>query len=184
MTAYTEGRAPAADKALLDGFSAERMQSSLNATRRAIASLTAAQERFRTYEPSDVVGRPFSRSKVLDAGDKFVATVATDERHAMAPDRKVFKVYDRPSTDIAEIKRPSKDLGSLRGQVDVERGADGRWEVKMVEVAPGMRGQGVATSLYAAVQKELGIEMSPSGILLSDGYAFWKKRDPEKVKYH
>lgn len=54
----------------------------------------------------------------------------------------------------------------------------------MVEVAERHRGKGVAKALYNAVETDIGDKMRPSGILLPDGYAMWKARDPELVKYH
>lgn len=60
----------------------------------------------------------------------------------------------------------------------------GRWEVHSVKVRKGFRGQGMATALYDAIEKQLGITMQPSGMLTDDGYAFWKKRDADAVRFH
>jgi predicted transcriptional regulator len=68
----------------------------------------------------------------------------------------------------------------------VSQHMDGTWEVSMVqrladrESAP----KGMADKLYAAIEKDLGIKMSPSGILSEQGYAMWQKRSPGSVKWH
>lgn len=59
---------------------------------------------------------------------------------------------------------------------------DGAWEIEQVAVKE--KRQGVGSKLYAAVEADLGIRMSPSGFLSPQGYAFWKKRSPESVKWH
>lgn len=60
----------------------------------------------------------------------------------------------------------------------------GRWEVQSVKVRKTLRGQGLASALYDAIEKHLGITMQPSGTLPPDGYRFWKKRDPDAVRFH
>lgn len=68
----------------------------------------------------------------------------------------------------------------------VSQHMDGTWEVSMVqriadlEMAP----KGMGAKLYAAIEKDLGIRMSPSGILSEQGHAMWQKRSPESVKWH
>ena len=63
---------------------------------------------------------------------------------------------------------------------------DGTWEVSSVNrVADAqMAPRGMAAKLYAAIEKDLGIRMSPSGYLSPDGYAMWQKRSPESVQWH
>lgn len=63
---------------------------------------------------------------------------------------------------------------------------DGTWEVSNIqriadhEDAP----RGMSDKLYAAIEKDLGIHMSPSGYLSPQGYAMWKKRSPGSVQWH
>jgi hypothetical protein len=68
----------------------------------------------------------------------------------------------------------------------VSQHLDGTWEVSMVErtARSGTAPRGMSGKLYAAIEKDLGIKMSPSGILSEEGYAMWKKRSPESVKWH
>lgn len=54
----------------------------------------------------------------------------------------------------------------------------------MLKVEPAHRGQGAATALYQAVERDTGQPRVPSGSLLEDGYRFWQARDPEAVQYH
>lgn len=58
------------------------------------------------------------------------------------------------------------------------------WEVSMVEVDPFHRGKKIAYRLYNQIEKDLGIEMQPSGTLRPDGYQMWMKRDAEAVQHH
>lgn len=87
----------------------------------------------------------------------------------------VYKIYGK-----AENGAPGKMAGFVR----ISQNDDGRWEVDKVEVNEGSRRQGIATKLYEAVEKDLGIQMWPSGTLLPGGYAFWQNRNPDAVKYH
>lgn len=146
-----------------------------------IDSLEATIARFDQDIPR---GKPFSKSKVLPAGDRFAVRVVTDERHGAAETSKLFRIYRRPDGDLETLSKPSRTLRRPLGQVEVSQHPDGRWEVDMVEVSERHRGQGVATALYNAIQREIGQEMAPSGMLLPDGYSFWKARAPEKVKWH
>ncbi len=68
----------------------------------------------------------------------------------------------------------------------VSQHMDGTWEVSMVQrmVDKHDAPKGMSGRLYAAIEKDLGIRMSPSGILSEQGYAMWKKRSPESVKWH
>lgn len=68
----------------------------------------------------------------------------------------------------------------------VSQHMDGTWEVSMVQrmVDKHDAPKGMSGRLYAAIEKDLGIRMSPSGILSEQGHAMWKKRSPESVKWH
>lgn len=67
-------------------------------------------------------------------------------------------------------------------EMHVVQHSDGAWEIEAINVEiPRM---GLGTKLYNAVEKDLGIRMSPSGVLSDEGLAFWKKRSPESVKWH
>lgn len=128
-------------------------------------------------------GRPFERSKEFEMGD-FLIRVTSDDRHIWNSNYggdRLFSIYpwQNEKSDTS-----AKALGIPLGRVGLRQHRDGRWEVTMVEVRPSQRGKGIAKALYAAVEKELGTEMRPSGILLPDGYAMWKKRNPELVRYH
>lgn len=68
----------------------------------------------------------------------------------------------------------------------VSQHMDGTWEVSMIQriAAAGDAPRGMSSKLYAAIEADLGIRMSPSGILSKEGLAMWQKRSPESVKWH
>jgi len=67
----------------------------------------------------------------------------------------------------------------------VSQHMDGTWEVSMVQRNAGTEApKGLSAQLYAAIEKDLGIRMSPSGILSKEGLKMWQKRSPESVKWH
>lgn len=60
----------------------------------------------------------------------------------------------------------------------------GSWEILHAEVERGSRRKGVATMLYDRIEEFLATELSPSGWLSGDAYAFWRSRRPEAVAGH
>lgn len=114
-------------------------------------------------------GRPFKPQRVIDAGDGLVVRILD------RGDQRTYRLFVQ-----GEDRQPKRALG----YVDLDQHADGRWEAMMLHVSAQDRGRGAATTLYKAVEKDLGQERIPSGALLPDGYAFWMKRDPEKVRFH
>ena len=82
-------------------------------------------------------------------------------------------------TDIAEAGERRKIA-----HADINQHPDGAWEVHFINVSPFRLKRGIATKLYGAIERDLGIRISPSGLMTPDGYAFWKKRSPESVKWH
>jgi len=69
-------------------------------------------------------------------------------------------------------------------KVKLEQRPDGRWEVAWMTVEKAARGSGLMGKIYDAIEREYGNQMIPSGLLRESGYNFWKKRNPELVKYH
>lgn len=67
-------------------------------------------------------------------------------------------------------------------ELNIVQRYDGAWEVDSVTVNAPRRG--IGTQLYNAVEKDLGVRMSPSGVLSPDGIAFWQKRSPASVQWH
>jgi hypothetical protein len=74
--------------------------------------------------------------------------------------------------------------GEQAAEIELSQRADGRWEVGWMDVAAALRGGRLMNHLHDAIEREYGIRMQPSGWLLGGGYRFWKKRDPELVKYY
>lgn len=127
--------------------------------------------------------------------------IGRTRKHVPSPEKKpnfesvgeaqtpVFKIEDNQGTrhDVNISKNEDGVLFSIdKGVASVRLGQrpDGRWEVKYMRVAQGMRGSGIMGKIYDAIEHEYGFQMIPSGILLEKGYNFWKKRNPELVKYH
>jgi hypothetical protein len=85
--------------------------------------------------------------------------------------------------NLARLNYGVSDMdGNPTAGMEAVQHHDGAWEVEFVESSSP--GKGVGSKLYNAVEKDLGIRMSPSGVLSDDGLAFWRKRSPESVKWH
>jgi hypothetical protein len=89
--------------------------------------------------------------------------------------RLLYRVFAEDATRIGENDPAFAEMYLIQHP-------DGAWEIEQVAVKE--KRQGVGSKLYAAVETDLGIRMSPSGFLSPQGYAFWKKRSPESVKWH
>ena len=70
------------------------------------------------------------------------------------------------------------------GNVFLKAHKDGRFEVDMIEIAEAHQGHGLARLAYDALEKDLGVKMTPSGILMDGGYKLWLKRNPALVQHH
>lgn len=128
------------------------------------------------FSPAE--GAP-ARWKEIPVGDDLVARGSV-RRGAGGSDVVAFDLFRRPS-DGAGL--PDGVKGAL-GQVELLRRNDGRWEVDWSRVPESERGKGYASRLYDVVEKELGANMVPSGMLLPDGHAFWQARNPDLVQWH
>jgi hypothetical protein len=89
--------------------------------------------------------------------------------------RLLYRVFAEDATRIGENDPALAEMYLIQHP-------DGAWEIEQVAVKE--KRQGVGSKLYAAVETDLGIRMSPSGFLSPQGYAFWQKRSPESVKWH
>lgn len=91
-----------------------------------------------------------------------------------------------PSPEVSDqtAKSVLKGNPDYSAKIQIIERSPGRWEVADVRVRRDERRRGLATALYDAVERDLGIKMQPSGILKPDGYDFWLARDPDAVKYH
>jgi len=89
---------------------------------------------------------------------------------------------DRNAGNLARLTYKVTDGGKEAGLMELVQREDGAWEIDFVEATRPRKG--VGSALYAAVEADLGIRMSPSGVLSDEGLAFWKKRSPESVKWH
>lgn len=89
--------------------------------------------------------------------------------------RLLYRVFAEDATQMGENDPALAEMYLIQHP-------DGAWEIEQVAVKE--KRQGVGSKLYAAVETDLGIRMSPSGFLSPQGYAFWQKRSPESVKWH
>jgi hypothetical protein len=101
-----------------------------------------------------------------------------------------FKIVDDKGAphDVKVEKLPDGNvkfsIGDDAAQVKLKQRPDNRWEVAWMTVDKSMRGSGVMGKIYDAIEREYGNQMIPSGLLREGGYNFWKKRNPDLVKYH
>ena len=91
-----------------------------------------------------------------------------------------YRFYDKGAAP-ADVETSAVPI---RATVELVQRPDGAWEVSWLFVDKEQRGRGFATRVYAAIEKDLGIRMSPSGLLSDNGFAFWKKRSPASVQWH
>ncbi|HKI60830.1 MAG TPA: hypothetical protein VKA31_00915, partial [Mariprofundaceae bacterium] len=100
------------------------------------------------------------------------------------------KLTDRDAREgnLARLTYEIFETGTMKastiplGEMEITQRSDGAWEVGYVEIrAPR---NGIGSKLYGAVEKDLGIRMSPSGVLSESGYAFWNSRSPASVQWH
>lgn len=110
----------------------------------------------------------------------------------------VYRIYDA-AAPIAPEHLKHDEGGRFSGRVRaggeihipliwarISQHMDGTWEVSSVDRLADAQAapRGMAAKLYAAIEKDLGIRMSPSGYLSPDGYAMWQKRSPASVQWH
>ena len=82
-------------------------------------------------------------------------------------------------------------LGDLIGVVDIHKNRKG-WEVDWVKVnkksydkyPKRKRHMRFSDQVYGYLSERLGFNFQPSGTLTEKGYAAWKVRDPQAVRYH
>ncbi len=82
---------------------------------------------------------------------------------------------------LVDIDERLDDIAPVAKMQAVQR-SDGAWEIDYVSSRQPQ--QGIGTKLYDAVEADLGIRMSPSGVLTDAGLAFWQKRSPASVQWH
>jgi hypothetical protein len=117
-----------------------------------------------------------SERQLLDAGIPL---------HRLRLAKLTYRVYaDNADVPVGKRIAFKKIAAPLLAQAKITQHMDGTWEVSMVEVNPTNKRKGLASQLYAAIEADLGIRMSPSGVLTEDGYKFWLRRSPASVQWH
>lgn len=166
------------------------------------AAVTAA---VRQILPSSIQAKVVDRieiSKTLKDARLLISRISKDIDHVSEVDFKTesgqsfFATFSKPDGDgnidveVFDFNAGPKTppIGNLylefRGPANPKiHGFSGpRYEVALVRVSRGQRGQGIATALYDAVEGALGIKMAPSGLLYAPGYKLWKKRNPKLLE--
>jgi hypothetical protein len=97
---------------------------------------------------------------------------------------KALDEFDSESGNLARLvyEIPGRDADNPAAMLELVQRSDGAWEVDSVRV--GKARTGLGSQLYDAIESDLGIRMSPSGVLTDAGLAFWRKRSPESVRWH
>jgi predicted transcriptional regulator len=143
--------------------------------------------------------QPFGRTEQFEAPDGFSGYVTADEE---APHERLarnnapksmyrlgkltYRLYQKGTKLPSSTENPKYTIGAGLIHATVSQHLDGTWEVSWVqrladdEVFP----KNMSDQLYAAIEKDLGIKMSPSGLLSKAGHAMWERRSPESVKWH
>lgn len=91
-----------------------------------------------------------------------------------------YRVYPKGT----EAAKNMRSLGKPAVTATVGQHQDGAWEVQYVQTDEAQARRRLATKLYKAIETDLGIRMSPSGMLTSEGFKFWQQRSPASVQYH
>lgn len=140
-----------------------------------------------------IAGRPSSEGTTLKdrrAGTAPPQPIGSVQPVEVAPDVTAYVQAKRGGRDVPgrlEYKvfrkgTPADRFDAARelAQVELNQHPDGSWEVQFV----ASYRKGLATQTYNAIEKDLGIKISPSGMLTPDGHAYWSKRSPDSVKWH
>lgn len=91
-----------------------------------------------------------------------------------------FYLYP-PDMDLGTAKQDLPGRGPI-ASLDITEAEPGTAYVGSALVDPQYQRNGVATRLYNAAEKTLGLKLKPSTSLSKAGYQFWLKRNPSAVK--
>jgi hypothetical protein len=97
-----------------------------------------------------------------------------------------YRIYHK-GTKLPDPKAdPKTQIGSGLIHARVSQHMDGTWEVQWVQrlADPDVFPKNMSDLLYASIEKDLGIRLSPSGLLSGAGLKMWRRRSPESVKWH
>lgn len=119
-------------------------------------------------------------TRVVPVDDELHVYVAEYGGKGSAAKEVFYHFYRGPMAASMEEK-PETDYV---GYVNLKNRKELGYEVGMVEVTEGFRRQGYAGRMHKFWQSELGVQHKPSGELTTDGYSYWKSKNPDMVKYH
>lgn len=156
------------------------------------ASDAGAVQQIGTFEAFDADGftAVVSAANVTDH-QSLAARGARPSEYRLAT--LTYRLYDKAAGlkpgRLADFKpnfRANGDSHAPLVWARVSQHMDGTWEVSMVQriADKDSAPRGMSAKLYALIERDLGIKMSPSGLLSEQGHAMWQKRSPESVKWH
>lgn len=128
---------------------------------------------YRIYQPGQEHGDQAEIDRLEKQRDRLQAKLEKTRFGSAAQSKLINQLTD--------IDERLDDIAPTAKMHVVQR-SDGAWEIDYVSSRQPQ--QGIGTKLYDAVEKDLGIRMSPSGILTDAGLAFWRKRSPASVQWH
>lgn len=141
------------------------------AMKAAMADVQAMGQRSKYMTPDRVVRMPNGMWMTVE---KFPEAGAASYRVFTGPPRLTGRDV------IEQLDQLGEEVGSVN--LDFVKGKG--WEVAQVYVSDKFRRRGIASMMYDYWQKDLKTVAKPSGTLQPDGYAMWKAREPESVRYH
>jgi hypothetical protein len=143
--------------------------------------------------------QPFGRAEAFNAPAGYTGYVTADApfSHARlgkinAPESQyrlatlTYRIY-HDGTQLPNPKAdPKTQIGSGLIHARISQHMDGTWEVSWVQrlADPDVFPKNMSDLLYASIEKDLGIRLSPSGLLSNAGLKMWQRRSPESVKWH
>lgn len=160
---------------------------------RALARIIRQESASLDADGNIIAGRPSRQAKASGKGGEDVQIQRAGKAEPFDISGfdgrvKAEKLNDRDAREgnlarlTYEVREPGSKSAIPLGEMEITQRSDGAWEVGYVEIrAPR---NGIATKLYDAVEKDLGIRMSPSGVLSESGHAFWQSRSPASVQWH
>lgn len=158
-----------------------------------------------TERPADAGARdgresqPFGRTEAFAAPAGYTGYVTADApfSHARldaigAPKSQyrlatlTYRIYHEGTRLPNPNADPRAQLGSGLIHARISQHMDGTWEVAWVQrlADPDVFPKNMSDLLYAAIEKDLGVRLSPSGLLSPAGLKMWQRRSPESVKWH
>lgn len=147
-------------------------ESRASQTRQKVRSALAAGDHVLGFD----AGRDFKGTLLVEhLGNTAEVTVYLHDAKTKLP-----RISDDPIKTMEQLDR----LNSHVATMSLSEREPHAFEIGYVSVDPRRKRQGIGTHFYDTVERDLGIELRPSGRLTDQGRAFWQRRAPELVANH